>query len=61
MQKFDPNIGFWEKRNFFRRKLSKFAENCYHDIDPWMGQCYDFKNIYAENNWPFWLKYLLDI
>jgi hypothetical protein len=27
MQKFDPNIIFCEKRHFFRRKLSKIAEN----------------------------------
>jgi hypothetical protein len=35
MQNFDHNIGFWEKRQFFRRKLSKIAENCDHNIDPW--------------------------
>jgi hypothetical protein len=35
MQKFDRNIGFWEKRQFFCRKLSKIAENCVHNIDPW--------------------------
>jgi hypothetical protein len=35
VQKLDHNIGFWEKRNFFRRKLSKIAENCDHNIDPW--------------------------
>jgi hypothetical protein len=34
MQHFDHNIGFWEKRQFFRRKLSKIAENCDHNIDP---------------------------
>jgi hypothetical protein len=34
MQNFDHNIGFREKRQFFRRKLSKIAENCYHNIDP---------------------------
>jgi hypothetical protein len=28
------NIGFWEKRQFFRRKLAKIAENCDHNIDP---------------------------
>jgi hypothetical protein len=28
------DIGFWEKRQFFRRKLSKIAENCDHNIDP---------------------------
>jgi hypothetical protein len=35
MQNFDHNIGFWEKRQFFRRKLSKIAENCDHNIDSW--------------------------
>jgi hypothetical protein len=34
MQIFDHNIGFLEKRQFFRRKLSKIAENCDHNIDP---------------------------
>jgi hypothetical protein len=34
MQIFDHNIGFWEKRQFFRRKLSKIAENCDDNIDP---------------------------
>jgi hypothetical protein len=34
-QNFDHNIDFWEKRQFFRRKLSKIAENCDHNIDPW--------------------------
>jgi hypothetical protein len=24
----------WEKRQFFRRKVSKIAENCDHNIDP---------------------------
>jgi hypothetical protein len=33
MQKFDHNIGFWEKRQFFRRKLSKIAENWNYNID----------------------------
>jgi hypothetical protein len=30
----DHNIGLWEKRQFFRRKLSKIAENYDHNIDP---------------------------
>jgi hypothetical protein len=34
MQNFDHNIGFWEKLQFFRRKLSKIAENRDHNIDP---------------------------
>jgi hypothetical protein len=28
--KLDHNIGFWEKRQFFRRKLAKIAENSDH-------------------------------
>jgi hypothetical protein len=35
MQKLDHSIGFEEKRQFFRRKLAKIAENCDHNIDPW--------------------------
>jgi hypothetical protein len=35
MQNFDHNIGFREKRQFFRRKLSNIAENNGHNIDPW--------------------------
>jgi hypothetical protein len=26
---------FGKNANFFRRKLSKIAENCDHNIDPW--------------------------
>jgi hypothetical protein len=33
----DHNISFWEKRQFFRRKLSKIAENWNHNIDPWLA------------------------
>jgi hypothetical protein len=35
MKNFDHSIGFCEKRQFFRRKLTKIAENCDHNIDPW--------------------------
>jgi hypothetical protein len=35
-KKVDHNIGFWEKRQFFRRKLVKIAENCDYNIDPWL-------------------------
>jgi hypothetical protein len=35
MLNFDHNIGFWEKRQFFCRKLAKIAENCDHNIGPW--------------------------
>jgi hypothetical protein len=32
-EKIDLNIGFWEKRQFVRRKLAKIAENCDHTTD----------------------------
>jgi hypothetical protein len=59
---------FEKKRQFFRQKLAKIADNCDHNIDPrynkkfvrksngrqdlsiFGGQCYDFKNIFAEKN-----------
>jgi hypothetical protein len=44
MQNVDHNICFWEKRQFFRRKLSKIAENCDHNIDPWMAIFFKEKN-----------------
>jgi hypothetical protein len=28
---------FEKNANFFRRKLSKIAENCDHNIDPWLS------------------------
>jgi hypothetical protein len=37
MQNFDHDIGSWEKRQFFRRKLAKIAENYDHNIDPRFG------------------------
>jgi hypothetical protein len=46
MQNFDHNIGFSEKRHFFRRKLSKIAENCDHNIDP-RDRCHYFKDIFT--------------
>jgi hypothetical protein len=33
MQKFDHNIGFWEKRQIFRWNLSKIAQKSDHNID----------------------------
>jgi hypothetical protein len=36
-----------KKRQFFRRKLTKIAENCDHSIDPWMwlqNRFLSFKN-----------------
>jgi hypothetical protein len=33
MQNFDHKIDFWEKRQFFCRKLTKIAENYDHNID----------------------------
>jgi hypothetical protein len=34
MQNIDHDVGFWEKRQFFRRKLAKIAENCDHNLNP---------------------------
>jgi hypothetical protein len=51
MLNFDPNIGFWEKRHFFRRKLSKIAENCDHNIDPWSGG-FVYNNFFATKGQP---------
>jgi hypothetical protein len=34
-EKNDHNIGLWEKRQFFRRKLAKIGENCDNNNDPW--------------------------
>jgi hypothetical protein len=31
---------FEENANFFRRKLAKIAENCDHNIDPWLEPCF---------------------
>jgi hypothetical protein len=45
MQNVDHNIGFWEKRQFFRRKLSRIAENCDHNIDPRLGDISPFGRI----------------
>jgi hypothetical protein len=39
------NIGFWEKRQFFRWKLAKIAENCDHNIDPRPKNFYDFDEL----------------
>jgi hypothetical protein len=33
------NIGFREKRQFFRRKMAKIAENFDHNIDPRFDTC----------------------
>jgi hypothetical protein len=45
----DHNIGFFEKRQFFRRKWVKIAENCDHNIDPGLGGVLNF----------FWIIFLL--
>jgi hypothetical protein len=47
----DNNIGFWEKRQFFRRKLAKNAENCDHNIDPRVTRwvCEKIYQIMAKN------------
>jgi hypothetical protein len=47
MQIFDHNIGFGEKRQFFRRKLAKIAENCDHNIDPWSQKQQTFNEVWT--------------
>jgi hypothetical protein len=51
MQTFDHNIGFREKRQFFRRKLAKIAENCDHNIDPRFNHF--LKDWGFSQMWPF--------
>jgi hypothetical protein len=52
----DHNIGFWEKRQFFHRKLGKIAENYNHNIDPRSGCWGNFflvqKRIKTVPKWP---------
>jgi hypothetical protein len=36
---FAKNIGFWEKCQCFRWKLTKIAKNCDHNIDPRFSEC----------------------
>jgi hypothetical protein len=43
LKKIDHNIGFREKRQFFRRKLGKIAENFDHNIDPWSLEWWEHK------------------
>jgi hypothetical protein len=59
MQNFDHNIGFWEKRQIFRWKLSKIAENCDHNIDPWVYllHTYIFKSYYLGSLGPIEIKF----
>jgi hypothetical protein len=45
LKKNDHNIGFREKRQFFRRKLRKIAENCDHNIDPWNANQKNTKDV----------------
>jgi hypothetical protein len=43
----DHNIDFWEKRNFFRRKWAKIAENC-DNIGPssfWSRHCFQIPEL----------------
>jgi hypothetical protein len=54
MQKFDHNIGFWEERQFVRRKLSKFAENCDHNIDPRFAELSPFEKQFSKRALAAW-------
>jgi hypothetical protein len=54
MQNVDHNIGFWEKRQFFLRKLAKIAENwrksqkivIMYNIDPWSRHYVIIDNVF---------------
>jgi hypothetical protein len=50
----DHNIGFEEKRQFFRRKWAKIAEISDQNIDPWIPWGEFLKQIFAptENHAP---------
>jgi hypothetical protein len=73
MQIFDHKIGFWEKRHFFRRKLSKIAENCDHRPQIWISfqylRCLANKPInnmysfieYKTLNWHFFFSFIYSI
>jgi hypothetical protein len=51
LKKVDHNIAILEKRQFFRRKWGKIAENCDHNIDPW-DKIVIFKKLPKVNNPP---------
>jgi hypothetical protein len=55
MQNVDHNIGFREKRQFFRRKLAKIAENCDHNIDPWFTLKHAKQFVIPPDNQNSWL------
>jgi hypothetical protein len=38
MHNFDHNVGFSEKRQFLRRRLSKIPKNLDHNINPRFGE-----------------------
>jgi hypothetical protein len=58
-EKVDHNIGFGEKRRFFRRKLAKIAENCDHNIDPWsLSDSYETTNAHVHTQVQNLLRYL---
>jgi hypothetical protein len=50
----DHNIGFIEKRHFFRRKLTKITENCDYNIDPWSSEFEPF--LFYSSKFSAWLK-----
>jgi hypothetical protein len=60
MQNFDHNNGFREKRYFFRRKLSKIAQNFDHNIDPGLNtHCIWFFKIQNAINFLGWRRGLV--
>jgi hypothetical protein len=66
MQKFDPYIGFCEKRQVLCRKLAKITENCDHNIDPrCRGRMLRFLQYFGRKNGEkfadFDLKYAIEV
>jgi hypothetical protein len=49
MQKMIIAFCFQEKRQFFRRKLGKIAENCDHNIDPKFFRLENTKTIFLHS------------
>jgi hypothetical protein len=56
LKKIKDNIGICEKRQFFRRKLGKIAENCDHNIDPGLQAMFLFKLTPTNERFPLGVK-----
>jgi hypothetical protein len=58
VQKFDHYIGFEKNADFFAEKLPKIAENCDHNIDPWLAIFDRIVNNLFQLNFTYILTYL---